>query len=207
MTLRAGFVLTLGAGLGVAVLAAGPRAAAEPAGDAERGRAVFATKQCARCHRPRGEQGIGPVLEDLRRPQGAFELAGRLWNHAPAMFTAFKGEGLEWPQMTQAEMQDLMAYLQADPARDPPPDLVKGEAALVRKGCLKCHSLRREGGRVGPELTERRADYESAVIWATRMWIHTPRMAEKARELGLLYPRFVGDEIGDLAGFLRSVAR
>ena len=91
MTFRAGLVLTLGAGLGVAVLAAGPRAAAEPAGDTERGRAVFVAKQCARCHRPRGEQGIGPMLEDLRRPQGAFELAGRLWNHAPAMFTAIKG--------------------------------------------------------------------------------------------------------------------
>ena len=207
MTSHAGLVLTLGAGLGLLVVAPVPPSVADPAGDVERGRAVFAAKPCARCHRPRGEQGVGPALEELRRPQGAFELAGRLWNHAPAMFTAATEEGLEWPAMTLVEMEDLMAYLQADPARDPAPDLGKGETALVKKGCLKCHSLRREGGRVGPDLTERRADYESAVVWATRMWVHTPRMADRAREMGVLYPRFTGDEMGNLTGFLRSVAR
>ena len=65
-------------------------------------------------------------------------------------------------------MKDLMAYLQADPARDSTPDLFKGEATLVHKGCLKCHSLKREGGRIGPDLTEKRPDYDSAVVWARK---------------------------------------
>jgi cytochrome c2 len=199
--------VAMGAGLGLAALATDASAMAEPAPDAERGRAVFAGKHCARCHRPRGESGMGPALEDLRRPQGAFELAGRLWNHAPAMFMAVKGEGLEWPRISEAEMKDLMAYLQADPARDSAPDLFKGEATLVHKGCLKCHSLKREGGRIGPDLTEKRQDYDSAVVWATKMWVHTPRMAEKAREVGVLYPRFSGDEMGNLIGFLKTVAK
>lgn len=184
-----------------------PLAEAQPAGDPARGGVLFAGKECVRCHRPRGESGVGPSLEEVRRPQGAFELAGRLWNHAPAMFTAFGKEGLAWPQINQAEMADLMAYLLAEARRDPAPDLLKGETILVRKGCLKCHALRGEGGRIGPDLGQRRPLYDSAVAWAAAMWMHTPRMAVRALELGVWYPRFVADELDDLVGYLRSVAR
>src|SRR3990170_2639567 len=146
------------AALLVAALAALP-VAAQPPGDAARGREVFAGKHCARCHRPGGQPGAGPALEQLRRPQGAYALTGRLWNHAPAMFTALTQERLAWPAISVAEMGDLMAYLDADPRRDPAPDLGKGQLALVGKGCLKCHGFRREGGRLGPDLAERRASY------------------------------------------------
>lgn len=195
--------LLLGAGL-CAPPGAGAQSPAEPPGDAGRGRAVFADKQCARCHLPRGRPGVGPALEELRRPQGAFELAGRLWNHVPAMFAALQWEGVPWPRIRGEEMADLMAYLQATPTRDPPPDPLKGQVALVRKECLKCHSLRGEGGRIGPDMATRRADYASAAAWAATMWTHTPRMAAVAAERGVLYPRFSGDEMGNLVGFLRS---
>jgi cytochrome c551/c552 len=185
----------------------GALVAAQPDGDPARGGAVFAAKACVRCHRPRGESGAGPSLDEVRRPQGGFELAGRLWNHAPAMFTAFGQEGLAWPQISAAEMADLMAYLLADPRRDPAPDLFKGETILVRKGCLKCHALRGEGGRIGPDLGQRRTLYDSAVAWAAAMWVHTPRMAVRALELGVWYPRFVEDELDNLVGYLRSVTR
>ncbi len=201
---RAAAGLGLGAWLFVAAPADVP---AESPGDVARGAALFAARQCARCHRPRGELGVGPPVETVRRAQGAFELAGRLWNHAPAMFTTFGREGLPWPQISAAEMGDLMAYLQADPARDPAPDLGRGETILVRKGCLKCHSLKGEGGRVGPDLGQRRAAYDSAVAWAAAMWVHTPRMAVKALDLGVWYPRFAEDELDNLVGYLRSVAK
>ena len=199
--------LVLGAGFAVGLFVAGTPAAGEPTADAGRGRVVFETKRCARCHLPRARQGVGPALEELRRPQGTFELAGRLWNHAPAMFTVFKQEDLTWPEIGAEEMANLMAYLNADPKRDPAPDSFKGQATLVRKGCLKCHSLKGEGARVGPDLAERRADYELAAVWAAKMWIHTPRMAQKALELGILYPRFVDDETANLVGFLKSAAK
>jgi cytochrome c2 len=199
--------LLFGVGLGAVLLGTGQAAPAAAPGDAGRGLALFQSKECARCHLSRGRTGVGPALEDLRQPQGAWELAGRLWNHAPAMFAAFGSQGLGWPEISAAEMADLMAYLDADPARDPAPDRLQGEAELVRKGCLKCHSLRGEGGRVGPDLGGLRAAYESAPVWAARMWVHTPRMAAEARRLGILYPRFSGREMDDLIGFLKSVAK
>ena len=189
-------VLGLGAGLPPAVRAQG-------AGDAVRGEELFTTKQCARCHRP-GAPGVGPALETLRRPQGAYELTGRLWNHAPAMFTVLKVEGLEWPRLDAAEMANVMAYLQADPARDARPDPARGQLILVAKGCLKCHTWKGEGARVGPDLAERRASFAPAATWAATMWAHTPRMAAVAVERGVMYPRFSGVEMLDLLGFLRG---
>ncbi len=196
--------LALAVVLAGALLAAAPPSAAQSPGAAVRGGALFSTKQCVHCHAPRGQQGRGPAVEVLRRPQGAFELAGRFWNHAPAMFTTLRQEGVAWPEVTAAEMADLMAYLQADPARDPTPDLHRGQALLVRKECLKCHRFRGEGGLVGVELTLPQPGYDSPVVWAAAIWRHAPRMAEEARRMGVLYSRFSGDEMGNLVGFLRS---
>jgi cytochrome c2 len=197
----------LGVALALAAMTVASPAWGEPPGDAARGRAAFSAKACARCHVPRGQAGVGPPLEELRRPQGAFVLAGRLWNHAPGMFTALKMADVQWPEISAAEMADLMSYLEADPARDPAQDPTKGQLTILRKGCLKCHSLRGEGGRLAPDLSAQRPSYDSAVAWATRMWRHTPAMAAKAMEIGVLYPRFAEDEMLNLVAFLRSSAR
>jgi cytochrome c551/c552 len=199
--------LLLGIALVVAGVGAGIGAAAEATGDVQRGQAVFAAKQCVRCHAPRGQPSVGPPIEELRRPQGAYELAGRFWNHAPAMFTTLRSEGVTWPEINAAEMADLMAYLRADPARDPAPDPFQGHILLVRKGCLKCHRYRGEGGKIADELTDYHPGYQSPVAWAGAVWQHAPRMAEEARRMGVSYPRFTGEEMGNLAGLLRSTAK
>lgn len=172
--------------------------------DAERGRLLFVTKQCDRCHVAGGGSGFGPALEDLRRPQGTLELVGRLWNHVPAMWSTFTQQGLRWPAMDTAEMADLMAYLRADADRDARPDAAKGQVVLMRKGCLKCHSFRREGGAIQPDLAVPRSDYASATAWAVTMWTHTPRMVGASSSLHVPYPRFAGDEMSNLLGYLRS---
>jgi cytochrome c551/c552 len=194
-------------GLAGAWLAAASPGDAQGPGSADRGRALFSAKRCGTCHAPQGQPGSGPAVEDLRRPQGAFELAGRFWNHTPAMFVTLREQGVAWPEISVGEMADLMAYLHADTARDPAPDLFRGQTLLVRKGCLKCHRFRGEGGLVGVELTQPQPGYDSAVVWAAAVWRHAPRMAEEAKQMGVLYPRFSGDEMVNLVGFLRSSAK
>ena len=187
----------------LAVLGAGV-VAAQSRGDAARGEATFSAKQCVRCHRPGSARTIGPGLDQLRRKQGAWELAGRMWNHAPAMFTVLTQEGIAWPEISADEMADLMAYLEADPALDAKPDNGRGLTTLIAKGCLKCHAYRGEGGRIGPDLYERRDEFVSAPRFAARMWRHTPRMTAVALERGILYPRFADDEMAQLVAYLRT---
>jgi mono/diheme cytochrome c family protein len=181
--------------------------AAAAGGDPEAGRAVFLDKHCSYCHRPATDKGMSPALETVRRPQGELELVGRLWNHVPVMLAAQDREGLDWPPITAAEMSHLMAYLLADPARDPAPDAARGQVTLMRKGCLKCHGFRGEGGRIQPDLAERRTDYESVATWASAMWTHTPGMVAMARSQGIPYPRFTGDEMNNLLAYLRSATK
>lgn len=181
-------------------------AAAELPGNPSRGQALFASKQCEHCHKPRGQQALGPPLDELRRRQGVLELAGRLWNHAPAMLGVLEYEGITWPEISSAEMADLMAYLQADYVLDQPPNLFAGQVTLVKVGCLKCHRLRGEGASVAIELTEYHEGYESAVAWATSIWNHSSRMKESAVRMGIFYPRFTGAEMANLYGYLRNVA-
>jgi mono/diheme cytochrome c family protein len=204
---RAAALRAVGLGAALCGAALGPAtAAAQGPGDAARGQQVFAGKHCGRCHVPGERPGAGPALEALRRPQGAYELAGRLWNHAPAMFTVLTQEEIRWPQIGEGEMADLMAYLQADPVRDPAPDLLKGQVALIQKGCLKCHSWKREGARAAADLAERRGSFAPAARWGATLWSHTPRMAAVAIQRGVLYPRFSGNEMGNLLGYLRAGA-
>jgi cytochrome c551/c552 len=199
-------VLSLVIGLVVSAVAIDATVAAGPP-DPERGRAVFAAKRCDRCHIAGGAHGVGPSLDDIRRTQGTLELIGRLWNHVPAMWATLALEGVAWPDITSSEMADLLAYLGADPARDAAPDAAKGQIVLVGKGCLKCHSFRREGGTVRPDLAERRADYESPSAWAATMWTHTPRMVKVITGQQIPYPRFSGAEMAHLVSFLRSTAQ
>src|SRR6266699_450779 len=124
----------------VAGIGGGSATAAEVPGDATRGQAVFTAKQCVRCHAVRGQLSVGPAIDELRRPEGAYELAGRFWNHAPAMFTTLRRDGIAWPEIAPAEMADL-------------------------------------------------------------------RMAEEARRMGVPYPRFTGEQMGNLVGLLRSTAK
>jgi cytochrome c2 len=185
----------------VALLASG---AGAQGGDPARGARIFQSKRCSECHRPPGQTRVGPSLDELQRPQGAYELAGRLWNHAPSMFTVMRFEGVEWPLIDAAEMADLMAFLRADPARDPAPDPARGRMLLVSKGCLKCHSYRGEGGRIGPELAGLRERYAPPAAWAALVWSHAPRMAVAAVRQGVRYPRFTKDEMTHLIAVLRS---
>jgi mono/diheme cytochrome c family protein len=122
------------------------------------------------------------------------------------MFAQLAERGIAWPTIDAAEMEDLMAYLGADPARDPAPRLQTGQVTLLRKGCLKCHSLRGEGAGLAPDLADSRAVADPPAAWTARMWRHTPTMATKARDLGILYPRFAAHEMTHLIGFLRNAA-
>ena len=177
-----------------------------PQGDREQGRRLFEEKGCIQCHVPPGKpKEIGPPLATLQRRQGLLELAGRLWNHAPAMQQEFAERGKAWPTLSTKEMADLAAFLLAKPGADPPGSEAKGQVLLLKKGCLKCHTFFGEGAGVGPDLT-RGPVYDSPLDWATGVWDHAPKMRAKAEQLGTEYPRFEADEMVDLVAFLKASA-
>jgi len=176
-------------------------------GDARNGSRVFAEKGCGNCHAVRG---VGPSLAaDLGRIAQRLtmtQLAGAMWNHAPAMQKLAKQRGILWRPFAGSEMRDLIAYLYSISLLDQPGDARRGERLFVEKGCATCHSVSRGGSKIGPDLKQWK-QYGSPILWAELMWSHALNMEEKMREFGVGWPRFEGNEMVDLITYIRSAAQ
>ncbi len=89
----------------------------EKAGDAARGKRVFADRGCARCHGLTKEiqPGIPPVSrwENLNHP---IALAEAMWNHMPRMLAATGAKRVAWPELSAQGLADLLVYLRNLPS-------------------------------------------------------------------------------------------
>ena len=174
-------------------------------GDARKGQQVFVEKGCGSCHAIRGAGStVGP---DLGRIAGKHltmtQMAGAMWNHAPAMKQVATQRGVTWKAFRGSEMRDLIAFLYATNLLDEPGDPRRGDRLFVEKGCATCHSVKGKGGMIGPDLTQWKR-YGSPVLWAEQMWGHALGMEEKVREFGLRWPRFEGNEMVDLISYIQQ---
>ena len=78
-------------------------------GDAMRGRKSFETKKCAVCH---DDPSSGaPALTKPAAPYSAISMVSVLWRHGPTMLQRMQEKHIAWPQLTQSEMANLIAYL------------------------------------------------------------------------------------------------
>jgi cytochrome c2 len=82
-----------------------------------------------------------------------------------------------------------------------PENPLRGRLVFEQKGCITCHSIQGEGGKVGPDLGQRKF-YGSAPDLAAVMWTHAPEMLRRMRELDLPYPRFTAKEMSELIAYL-----
>ena len=80
-----------------------------PAGDAERGRKTFESKKCAACHNDAASGA--PALTKAAGPFSATGMVAVLWKHGPNMLRRMKEKRITWPQLSQTEMVNLIAYL------------------------------------------------------------------------------------------------
>lgn len=194
--------------------------AGEP-GDPDRGRALFDEKGCSGCHAAAdaGRDGA-PDLSALRSAASPIAWARALWNHprARAAAEAAPGAGADdagsatdgAPRFDGSEMSDLFAFVRDDRAPPPVPpallaaDADRGWTVFREKSCAACHSVRDEGGRVGPALGPGRALPPNVVRLAGSLWNHSGAMADSMKRMGLERPRLDDQEMADVVAFLYS---
>src|SRR5579859_5327219 len=122
---------------------------------------------CAGCHGPGGEGGRGAPLASVtlsRAPDDA------------ALFAVIKNgiTGTEMPrafELSDHETWQVAAFVRTLGRVAPEPvsgNPANGERLFRTSGCVQCHSVRRQGGRMGPDLSEigarRSASYLRAVL-------------------------------------------
>jgi len=78
-------------------------------GDAARGHKTFESKKCATCHNDASSGA--PSLSKPAEPYSAIGMVSVLWRHGPTMLQKMREKHIAWPQLTQTEMANLIAYL------------------------------------------------------------------------------------------------
>jgi mono/diheme cytochrome c family protein len=184
----------------------------DPPGNVETGRRLFTEKKCIVCHQTGGTGGVvGPNLDFLRQFGSPILIAAELWNHGPAMAEAMRAKGIVRPTFRGAELRDLIAYLKAASQSHPEGPLYvlpgradEGQLLFRDKGCILCHSVGGEGGRVGPDLAERGLHW-SLTQFAAAMWNKAPAMMKEMKARTISVPRLQAREMADLVAYLYAV--
>ncbi len=180
------------------------------AGDPNTGQQVFTGKSCVRCHSVRSSGGkTAPDLSNVAAAGGSNAWTLAMWNHAQSMIDPVTRAVGKWPQFTGNEMSDLIAYASlgaptAGRGSELPGNAERGWRVFQAK-CIQCHSVRGQGGSVGPALGPETDLPLSTAQFASVLWNHAPAMLREVREKGIAAPTLQGDEIKDLVTFLASL--
>lgn len=182
---------------------------AEITGDSAKGWDAFYTKGCIVCHSVWGEGGKeGPELATAggsRKDISVSALAAGMWNHAPVMLEHRILKKTPGESISQEEMSDIFAFLVFMRSNIEIGNSEDGEKVFKTKKCGFCHTLRGEGGSVGPELTEW-GRYSSPVVWASLMLNHASDMKSAMKDSGIMWPIFSGSEMADLVAYVKEVS-
>jgi mono/diheme cytochrome c family protein len=187
-------------------------------GDPQRGKELFVTKQCARCHTSDGNAGGAPGVQQLAAADSPITWTQALWNHGSAMESSMRRVGISWPRFQANELRDLYAYARQAGGRSrsempvPSADPDRGWQVFQAKYCINCHALKKSPGVVvvsnspqrpqGPVLGSDGKLPPTFSQFGEAMLNHFPDMHLAMRSVGQAPPRFESQEILDLAVFL-----
>ena len=173
------------------------------AGDPERGKRLFAGKGCSRCHAIFGRGGgIGPDLGSSELRGSVTQLAGRMWNHWPAMSEGMRTLGMASPAFQGDELADVFAYVFVSRYDGQPTARERGADVYRLKGCVVCHGATGEGG-TGPALGKLTVGQPKEVVFQS-MWNHGTGMRDKMSARQIPWPRFEADELAALLALLEQ---
>lgn len=182
----------------------------DPPGDPVAGEALFTKKTCARCHTIGGGRGetVGPALDGYKRFASPLFLARAMWSHGPEMRGKMRENHIIRPTFAGRELSDMFAYLQKASAEKSVDKVymavgspARGSKVFTDKGCVHCHAVWGDGGRVGPDLGKAEVN-KSVTEIAGLMWNHGPQMWDKMRALNVPIPSFSDSELSDLIAYV-----
>lgn len=177
-------------------------------GRADEGGRLFVEKRCVECHSLGGASDPStPSLAERARQWSLTEFAAAMWNKAPAMQQAMQSRlGGAVPELRPQEMADIVAFLYAARYFKQAGDPRRGTIVAANKGCLNCHGLYGERGKVASDLTTATViDTPAGVL--SSLWNHTFIAHPRAERDRTPWPVFRGEDMADLVAYLRSLKR
>ncbi len=117
------------------------------------------------------------------------------WLQAALAVGVLAAAGLVWQQ--QRAHARLISFLEGDPQT--------GARLLEWKGCLRCHSVNGQGGRVGPDLGAPSPPRSSLNQVVAGMWNHGPRMWERMGQEKISLPELSQEEMAQIFAYLYTI--
>ncbi len=185
--------------LWLAALAAAVLSAAEA--DARRGAEFFATQGCKDCHTGGRAPDLTRVLDRDYTPAG---ITARMWNHAPAMWSAMGKDRRAAPEVTQQNAGDLFAFLYSARYFEKAGDAGRGRRAFTTKRCADCHALAGQKPGAGPAVAQWRA-ISDPISLVDHMWNHAPEMKAALAQKNLKWPEMTAQDLTDMLVYLRNL--
>ena len=169
--------------------------------DARRGAELFEAQLCKTCHN-------GTTAPDLTRALGRdYTPAGitaRMWNHAPAMWSAMNKAGMPTPNVSQQNAADLFAFFYSARYFDRPGDAGRGKRAFSAKHCADCHAVGSAPAGIGPAVAKWRAVADPVAL-VDHMWNHVPQMKSEFAKRGLKWPELTAQDLSDILVYVRNL--
>jgi mono/diheme cytochrome c family protein len=181
-------------------------AATVPSMDSDRGRQLFESQNCIRCHSLNGQGGkkapdLGRLIDRGFTPE---MLAGTMWNHAPAMWNEFREQGIALSVITPQNSADLFAAFYSAHFFDLPSDAARGKALFSSKSCGQCHGIGKAILPAAKPANEWEAA-SNAVALVAAMSNHTSAMRAELAAKKISWPVLTGADIGNLLIFVRNL--
>lgn len=86
-------------------------------------------------------------------------------------------------------------------AQSPPEDPTKGSRLFANKGCARCHALKGEGGKIGPDFG--RVDLGNTPLeMVAKLWNHIPSMNVGMERVKMIKPNLTGQEFTEISAYL-----
>lgn len=174
-------------------------------GRPDRGRALFRTRNCIECHgAPGGGGDVGPDLGERSEGRSPVEFAAAMWNHQPEMLEAGERRDITVPDLSSAEMADIVAYLYSVRYFRETGSAAAGRLVVRERGCLACHSLDGADARASDLAEETIAPTPDAVVAA--LWNHVTLTGDTVLRT-VRWPELTATEAADIAAFLQAGSR
>ncbi len=155
------------------------------------GQALFESKGCAACHASR--IALAPRLKGMT----LIDIAVAMWDHQPRMQTVPAPLNLE-------EMRDIVSYLWAGQFFEDQGNPAAGARIFAAKRCATCHGETPDQTASGaPKLLGTGRSFSAATM-VSALWHHGPRMLDQMKTKGIAWPRFDGQEMANLVGYLNA---
>ncbi|MGD0500966.1 MAG: c-type cytochrome [Bryobacteraceae bacterium] len=189
-----------------ALVVSGALAASLPSGDARRGEQLFGSERCVQCHGVNGRGGTAApdLAKSLDRDFTPTGMASLMWNHAPAMWSAMKKQGVNRPTLTPEQSADLFAYFVSARYFEKPGDAGRGKQAFAAKHCAECHGIASSSYAGAPPVVKWES-LSDPVVLAQQMWNHGPKMRQAYAGKKLSWSELTAQELTDILVYLRNL--